>query len=70
MYDTVIERACHLLVHAQSDASIPPSLKGLHSGLNYSQQSLTSLGSQETDVKMAKVLYDYSVSSFDFILSY
>ena len=47
--------------HTQSDAGIPASLRGLHSGLNRSQQSLTSVGSQETETKMAKVLYDYSV---------
>jgi hypothetical protein len=27
-----------------------------------SQQSITSFGSQETDAKMAKVIYDYAVS--------
>ena len=46
---------------SQSDVGIPASLKGLHSGLNRSQQSLTSDGSQETETKTAKVLYDYSV---------
>lgn len=45
----------------QSDVGIPASLRGLHSGLNRSQQSLTSDGSQETETKTAKVLYDYSV---------
>ena len=50
------------VIFLQSDAGVPPSLRGLHSALNMSQQSITSFGSQETDAKMAKVLYDYAVS--------
>ena len=52
----------YTFVLLQSDAGVPPSLRGLHSALNMSQQSITSFGSQETDAKMAKVLYDYAVS--------
>ena len=53
--------ASPFIVPLQSDAGSAVAQRALQSGLAWSQQSLSSLGSQENEPKMAKVLYDYSV---------